>query len=254
MTIASRIATTTAIGTSLLRPIARLDAPSAVTKRISSVAYAVDDKASDEKTASAIVFGSRCSSMLVVASGRPTTTRLSSFSNRVPSQPAPSGAKHATGMQWRVAGASSVQQNNVAYASRSRHEEIADVRSRQRPRGVGDAGKVGGRRVRERAPELVRERNRDDALVDCDRCVGIADEHEPRDLASALDDGELHAEFGNRESAREPSVFVSLDRARAFESRHRPLERRELEPTVGEREERDEFPADRGHGRHERRP
>ena len=54
-TIASRTATAIEIGMSVSSPSARLDAPSAVTKRISSVAYAVDEIASDEKTASAIV-------------------------------------------------------------------------------------------------------------------------------------------------------------------------------------------------------
>jgi hypothetical protein len=38
MTIASSAATTTEIGTSLLRPRARLDPPTATTNRISSVA------------------------------------------------------------------------------------------------------------------------------------------------------------------------------------------------------------------------
>ena len=56
-TIASRTATAIEIGTSVLSPSARLDAPTAVTNRISSVAYAVDEIASDEKTASAIGLG-----------------------------------------------------------------------------------------------------------------------------------------------------------------------------------------------------
>src|SRR6476620_3960850 len=68
--------TTMAMGTSLLRPSARLDAPKAVTKRISSVAYAVDDSASEENTASAMALESRCSSIWVVASGRPTNNRF----------------------------------------------------------------------------------------------------------------------------------------------------------------------------------
>ena len=58
-TIASRIATAMPIGTSLLSPRARLEPPTAMTNRISSVAYAVDEMASDEKTASPIVFGMR---------------------------------------------------------------------------------------------------------------------------------------------------------------------------------------------------
>src|SRR4051812_2131791 len=78
--MASSAATTTAMGTSRLRPIARLEPPRAATNRISSVAYAVDDSASEEKTASAIVFERRCSSIWVVAKGRPTTNRLKSFS------------------------------------------------------------------------------------------------------------------------------------------------------------------------------
>ena len=55
-------------------------APTAMTKRISSVAYAVDEIASDENTASAIVFGIRWCSCSVVASGRPTRTRLTNAS------------------------------------------------------------------------------------------------------------------------------------------------------------------------------
>src|SRR5215510_12047132 len=84
MTIASNTATTIAIGTNLLSPSARLDPPIATTNRISSVAYAVDDSASDENTASAIVFGRRCSSIWVVASGRPTKIRFSTPSTQLP--------------------------------------------------------------------------------------------------------------------------------------------------------------------------
>ncbi len=58
-TIASRSATAIEIGIRTLSPSARLDAPTAVTNRISSVAYAVDEMASDEKTASAISLGIR---------------------------------------------------------------------------------------------------------------------------------------------------------------------------------------------------
>ena len=50
-TIASRIATVIAIGTSFESPSARLDGATAMTNRISSVAYAVDEIASDENTA-----------------------------------------------------------------------------------------------------------------------------------------------------------------------------------------------------------
>src|SRR5262245_9025477 len=78
MTMVRRIATTNAIGTSLLRPSARLDAPTAVTKRISSVAYAVEDSASEENTGSAIVLDNRWCSICVVANGRPTKNRLMS--------------------------------------------------------------------------------------------------------------------------------------------------------------------------------
>src|SRR3954467_10105380 len=72
----SRSATAIAIGTSLESPSARLDVPSAVTKRISSVAYAVEEMASDENTASAMTLGMRWCSCSAVASGRPTTRRL----------------------------------------------------------------------------------------------------------------------------------------------------------------------------------
>jgi len=41
------------------------------------VAYAVDEMASDENVASAMVFGRRCSSCSVVGMGRPTTSRFS---------------------------------------------------------------------------------------------------------------------------------------------------------------------------------
>ena len=64
------------IGTRVSRPSSRLEPPSATTKRISSVAYAVDEMASEEKTASAIVFGIRWCSISVVARGRPTKMRL----------------------------------------------------------------------------------------------------------------------------------------------------------------------------------
>jgi hypothetical protein len=75
-TIARRIATATAIGTSVSSPSTKLEAPTAVTKRISSVAYAVDEMASDEKTASPMVFEMRWCSCSTVASGRPTSSRL----------------------------------------------------------------------------------------------------------------------------------------------------------------------------------
>jgi hypothetical protein len=75
-TIARRIATAIPIGTSVSRPSARLDAPTAVTNRISSVAYAVDEIASDEKTASPMLFGMRWCSCSTVARGRPTSSRL----------------------------------------------------------------------------------------------------------------------------------------------------------------------------------
>ncbi len=48
-----------AIGTSFDRPSARLEPPTAVTNKISSVAYAVDEIASDENTASAVALLSR---------------------------------------------------------------------------------------------------------------------------------------------------------------------------------------------------
>src|SRR5262245_17032868 len=58
------------------RPSARLEAPAATKKGISSVAYAVEEMASDEKTASATRFVSRWCSCSVVARGRPSSTRL----------------------------------------------------------------------------------------------------------------------------------------------------------------------------------
>src|SRR6478735_1324376 len=67
---------------SVLRPSARLDVPSAVTKRISSVAYAVDEMASDEKTASAMIFGIRWCSCSALDSGRPTRMRLTRATGR----------------------------------------------------------------------------------------------------------------------------------------------------------------------------
>src|SRR3954451_9927354 len=87
MTIVSRMATATPIGMSLLRPSARLEPPTATTKRISSVAYAVDEMASEENTASAMVFGMRWCSISVVASGRPTSTRLTNATSSVPPSP-----------------------------------------------------------------------------------------------------------------------------------------------------------------------
>ena len=66
-TIASRIATAIEIGTSFESPSARLDGTTAMTNRISCVAYAVDEIASDEKTASAIVLLMRWCSCSEVA-------------------------------------------------------------------------------------------------------------------------------------------------------------------------------------------
>jgi hypothetical protein len=86
-TIASSTATTIDIGTSFESPRARLDPPTATTSRISCVAYAVDEIASDEKTASAIVFVIRWCSCSEVAKGRPTSTRLKLSSTVVPSTP-----------------------------------------------------------------------------------------------------------------------------------------------------------------------
>jgi hypothetical protein len=76
-TSVNRIATTMEIGTSLERPSARLDPPTAVTIRISSVAYAVDDSASDANTGRAMSLGSRWCSCSVVAMGRPTSSFFS---------------------------------------------------------------------------------------------------------------------------------------------------------------------------------
>src|SRR3954467_12608410 len=84
-TSARRIATMIAIGTSFDSPSARLDGITAMTKRISSVAYAVDEIASDEKTASATTFEIRWCSCSELASGRPTNSRFS-VSNTVGSR------------------------------------------------------------------------------------------------------------------------------------------------------------------------
>src|SRR6478609_716434 len=75
-TIARRSATAIEMGMRTFRPSARLDAPIAVTNRISSVAYAVEEIASDEKTASAISLGIRWCSWSADEMGRPTRTRL----------------------------------------------------------------------------------------------------------------------------------------------------------------------------------
>ena len=75
-TNSSNTATAIAIGTSMSRPSTRLEAPTAVTKRISSTAYAVEEIASELNTASPIVFGMRWCSISVDGSGRPTRTRL----------------------------------------------------------------------------------------------------------------------------------------------------------------------------------
>ena len=58
-TIANNSATAIAIGISVSRPSIKLDAPTAVTNKISSVAYAVEEIASEEKTARPITFGIR---------------------------------------------------------------------------------------------------------------------------------------------------------------------------------------------------
>src|SRR5438132_9790763 len=70
-------ATTIESGTSLLSPSVRLDPPTATTNRISSVAYAVDEMASEENVASAIRLGRSWCSWSTVAIGRPTRSRLS---------------------------------------------------------------------------------------------------------------------------------------------------------------------------------
>ena len=67
---------------SAFSPSARLDAPTTVTKRISSVAYAVDEMASEENTANAMTFGIRWCSCSDVASGRPTKIRFSVSNTR----------------------------------------------------------------------------------------------------------------------------------------------------------------------------
>ena len=54
-----------------------------MTNRISSVAYAVEEIASEENTASAMTFGIRWCSCSVVGIGRPTSNRLIAL-NRVP--------------------------------------------------------------------------------------------------------------------------------------------------------------------------
>src|SRR5687768_4531811 len=77
-TMMRRAATAIDIGTSFESPRARLEAPAAVTKRISSVAYAVDEMGSDEKVARATVLGSRWCSCSAVDRGRPTSSRFSS--------------------------------------------------------------------------------------------------------------------------------------------------------------------------------
>jgi hypothetical protein len=55
-----------------------------MTKRISSVAYAVDEIASEEKTGNAIVLERRWCSCSVVARGRPTNSRLRESSTCFP--------------------------------------------------------------------------------------------------------------------------------------------------------------------------
>ena len=62
------------------------------TSRISSVAYALDDSASDENTASAFVLGSRCSSASSDEIGDPTATLRTCVQKRSPRSAAPSPA------------------------------------------------------------------------------------------------------------------------------------------------------------------
>src|SRR5437588_6324126 len=70
------MATTIEIGMRWSRPRARLDPPTAVTNRISSVAYAVDEMASDENVARAIDLGRSWCSCSSVGMGRPTRSRF----------------------------------------------------------------------------------------------------------------------------------------------------------------------------------
>src|SRR5262245_4184582 len=213
MTIASKTATTIAIGTSLLSPSARLDPPTATTNRISSVAYAVDDNASDENTARAMVFGSRCSSIWVVASGRPTTSRFKTSSTRPPVRSLDSFA-------------------SMAPIARTRTERASDLTRTLRQsfarEGVGEG---------EGSAELVRQRDGGHALLDRHRDVGVPNQDEPGRLVAPFEHRELDAVGRERDAAREPSLLRRVDVAPAFEPWHRVQEGRELEEAVVQREE-----------------
>ncbi len=60
--------------------MARLEGAAAMTKRISSVAYAVEEMASDENVARAMILGRRWWSCSEFAMGRPMRTRLAKVS------------------------------------------------------------------------------------------------------------------------------------------------------------------------------
>src|SRR5687767_15748199 len=87
---------------SLERPSARLELPTAVTKRISSVAYAVDEIGSDEKVDSAVTFGSRWCSCSLVARGRPRRRRFRTEYSTIPVYRVPRSA--AAGLSASLAG------------------------------------------------------------------------------------------------------------------------------------------------------
>src|SRR3954447_1378306 len=204
MTMARRTHTTIAIGTNLLRPSARLDAPNAVTKRISSVAYAVDDNASDENTASAMVFGSRCSSIWVVASGRPTNNRFNTPSI------------DRTSRSWSLLGVGTDGQ--AADLARPRH---------------GD-----------RDPQLVGEGDCQHPRLQTHRNIRTADGAQAPALPTAVDDGQFDAVAREHEAGVEPQVLYGLHGAAAIHARQHPAERPQLEPAVPQAEQVEELAPD----------
>jgi hypothetical protein len=79
------------------------------TWRISSVAYAVDEIASDAKTARAMIFGSSVWCSSADASGRPTTSRLRTDATEPGNQPGDKGGVRAGPPRIRNASRSEVR-------------------------------------------------------------------------------------------------------------------------------------------------
>ena len=135
----------------------------------------------------------RCSSICVVASGRPTSRRFT-------------GPEHRRQL---------VTHTPTIALTLSRRSSPASRRS------------ASGPRHRERAPELVRERDRDDPLLDRHRHRrGSRSERAGRPHALLPAPGARTPSSGQHEAVARPFVLRRFDRAAPLQPGQRPLERR----------------------------